>query len=363
MVDARSERLFSTAANRRTEPCPVAGTCGGCSLQHLPHGDQLALKQRTLAEQLERFAGLVPQEWAAPLVGPEFGYRRRARLAVRWDAKARRLDVGFRAAASQEIVAFDECLVLVPPLQTVLARELPALLRGFAKPQSLGHVELFHGTSSALLLRHIEPLSDSDRARLLEFCSARDVQLWLQGDGEPTLCSSGAENGGNRELGFRLEAWNLTLAYRPGDFVQVNAPVNEAMIAQALDWLAPAADERVLDLFCGLGNFALPLARQVARSSGGGRCAGHGRAGCCQCPCQRAGQHPVPSGGPDETACRSAPGRRRISPPCCSILRATEPSRRYAKCVHWAPGGYSMCPAIRRPWRATLANWPGRAIA
>lgn len=262
IVDARSERIFTAAANRRAAPCPVAGTCGGCSLQHLSHADQLALKQRTLAEQLERFSGLVPQEWAAPLVGPEFGYRRRARLAVRWDVKAKRLDVGFRAAASQAIVAFDDCLVLVPELQ-LLARELPELLRGFAKPQSLGHVELFHGTSSALLLRHIEPLSDSDRARLLEFCSARDVQLWLQGDGEPTLCSDGAENSGNRELGFRLEAWNLTLAYRPGDFVQVNEPVNEAMVAQALDWLKPGSDERVLDLFCGLGNFALPLARQV----------------------------------------------------------------------------------------------------
>ncbi|AGI23457.1 23S rRNA m(5)U1939 methyltransferase [Pseudomonas sp. ATCC 13867] len=256
IVDARSERIFTAAENRRTAPCPVAGTCGGCSLQHLPHADQLVLKQRTLAEQLERFSGLSPEEWAAPLVGPEFGYRRRARLAVRWDVKAKRLEVGFRAAASQAIVPFDDCLVLVPELQ-ILARELPDLLRGLAKPQALGHVELFHGTASALLLRHIEPLSDSDLARLLGFCSARDVQLWLQGDGEPTPCS------GNADLGFRLDTWDLTLAYRPGDFVQVNAPVNEAMVAQALDWLKPAPGERVLDLFCGLGNFALPLAHRV----------------------------------------------------------------------------------------------------
>ncbi|MHB9801302.1 23S rRNA (uracil(1939)-C(5))-methyltransferase RlmD [Pseudomonas sp. MT3] len=256
IVDARSERIFTAAENRRTAPCPVAGTCGGCSLQHLPHADQLVLKQRTLAEQLERFSGLSPEEWAAPLVGPEFGYRRRARLAVRWDVKAKRLEVGFRAAASQAIVPFDDCLVLVPELQ-ILVRELPDLLRGLAKPQALGHVELFHGTASALLLRHIEPLSDSDLARLLGFCSARDVQLWLQGDGEPTPCS------GNADLGFRLDTWDLTLAYRPGDFVQVNAPVNEAMVAQALDWLKPAPGERVLDLFCGLGNFALPLAHRV----------------------------------------------------------------------------------------------------
>ncbi|MCP8463599.1 23S rRNA (uracil(1939)-C(5))-methyltransferase RlmD [Pseudomonas sp. ZM23] len=258
VIEARSERILTAAENRRAEPCPVAGTCGGCSLQHLPHAEQLALKQRTLAEQLERFSGIAPQAWAAPLVGPEFGYRRRARIAVRWDVRSKRLDVGFRAVASQAIVAFDDCLVLVPALQSI-ARELPDLLRGFAKPQALGHVELFHGTASALLLRHVEPLADSDLARLLEFCSARDVQLWLQGDGEPAA-HPGAQHGG---LGYRLEAWDLTLAYQPGDFVQVNEPVNDAMVAQALDWLQPKADERVLDLFCGLGNFALPLARQV----------------------------------------------------------------------------------------------------
>ncbi|MNM78715.1 23S rRNA (uracil(1939)-C(5))-methyltransferase RlmD [compost metagenome] len=256
VVEARSERIITASELRRVAPCSVAEQCGGCSLQHLPHAEQLALKQRTLADQLQRFSGLEPQEWAAPLVGPEFGYRRRARIAVRWDAKARRLDVGFRAAASQVIVGFDDCLVLVPELQS-LARELPELLRGFVKPQVLGHVELFHGTSTALLLRHIEPLAESDRQRLLEFCSARDVQLWLHGDGEP------APVNGESGLGYRLDDWNLTLEYRPGDFVQVNAPVNVAMIRQALDWLAPKAGERVLDLFCGLGNFALPLARQV----------------------------------------------------------------------------------------------------
>ncbi|WP_374441944.1 23S rRNA (uracil(1939)-C(5))-methyltransferase RlmD [Pseudomonas panipatensis] len=261
VVDARAERILDAAELRRQAPCAVAGQCGGCTLQHLPHSEQLALKQRTLAEQLQRFGDIAPQQWAAPLAGPEFGYRRRARIAVRWEHKARRLDVGFRAAASQAIVAFDDCLVLVPPLQ-VLARTLPDLLRGFARPQAIGHVELFHGTASAMLLRHTEPLADVDLERLRGFCSARDVQLWLQGDGEPTPAD------GNGHLGYRLDAWDLTLAYRPGDFVQVNEPVNAAMVEQALDWLAPGPSERVLDLFCGLGNFALPLARRAAEVVG-----------------------------------------------------------------------------------------------
>jgi 23S rRNA (uracil1939-C5)-methyltransferase len=256
VVEARTERVLSASPLRRSQPCVHAQTCGGCTLQHLPHDEQLALKQRTLAEQLLRVAGLAPDEWATPLVGPEFGYRRRARIAVRWDPKARQLQVGFRAAASQDIVAISDCLVLVPPLQTIL-RALPQLLRSLSKPQALGHVELFSGSADALLLRHTAVLPDEDVARLQAFCTEHNAQLWLHGVDDPQPYLAG------QSLGFQLASWNLQLAYRPGDFVQVNAPVNEAMIAQALEWLAPQADERVLDLFCGLGNFALPLAQRV----------------------------------------------------------------------------------------------------
>ncbi|WP_137820609.1 23S rRNA (uracil(1939)-C(5))-methyltransferase RlmD [Pseudomonas sp. 2FG] len=256
VVEARAERIFTAAPQRRVAPCAHAGRCGGCTLQHLPHSEQLALKQRLLAEQLSRIAGLQPDEWAPALVGPEFAYRRRARIAVRWDAKAKHLDVGFRAAASQDIVAIADCLVLVQPLQPII-RALPQLLRGLAKPQALGHVELFSGTASAVLVRHTAPLPDADLALLQVFCAEHGAQLWLHGVGEPQPVDCA------QVLGYRLAAWDLQLEYRPGDFVQVNAPVNEAMIAQALDWLAPQRDERVLDLFCGLGNFALPLARQV----------------------------------------------------------------------------------------------------
>jgi 23S rRNA (uracil1939-C5)-methyltransferase len=257
VVEARAERIFTSSAQRRAAPCAHAGQCGGCTLQHLPHSEQLALKQRTLAEQLLRVAAAAPEEWAPPLVGPEFGYRRRARIAVRWDVKSKQLAVGFRAAASQDIVAIADCPVLVQPLQTLLSA-LPEVLRSLRKPQALGHVEIFSGTAMALLVRHTAPLGEEDVARLQHFCQAQNAQLWLQGEGDPQPQQADAE------LGYRLESWGLQLAYRPGDFVQVNGPVNEAMIAQALDWLAPQAGERVLDLFCGLGNFALPLAQRVA---------------------------------------------------------------------------------------------------
>jgi 23S rRNA (uracil1939-C5)-methyltransferase len=256
VVEARTERVFQASAMRRPAPCVHFGRCGGCSIQHISHDEQLALKQRMLAEQLTRVAGIEPDEWAAPLTGPEFAYRRRARVAVRWDAKAKRLDVGFRAASSQDIVGIDECPVLVQALQPIMT-QLPAMLRQFSKPQVLGHVELFSGSSTAVLLRHTAPLAEADLALLQGFCQTHHAQLWLHGDGAPQPVDP------SQTLGYALEQWNLQLAYRPGDFIQVNAVVNAAMIAQAMEWLAPQADERILDLFCGLGNFALPLAKQA----------------------------------------------------------------------------------------------------
>jgi 23S rRNA (uracil1939-C5)-methyltransferase len=256
VVEARTERVFQASDLRRPAPCPHFGRCGGCSVQQMPHAEQLALKQRMLAEQLSRVAGVEPEEWAAPLTGDEYAYRRRARIAVRWDAKAKHLNVGFRAASSQDIIAIDQCLVLVQALQPIMTA-LPAMLRTLSKPQALGHVELFSGSANAVLLRHTAPLAEKDLTTLKVFCETHDAQLWLHGEGEPQPVDPSAQ------LGYLLEPWNLQLAYRPGDFVQVNAQVNIAMIQQALAWLAPRPDERVLDLFCGLGNFALPLAQRV----------------------------------------------------------------------------------------------------
>ncbi len=253
IVEARTERVLQASDLRRPAACEHFGRCGGCSVQHVPHAEQLALKQRMLAEQLQRVANVVPDEWAAPLAGSELGYRRRARVAVRWDAKAKRLDVGFRAAASQDIVGIEHCPVLVQALQPIMT-QLPALLKKFSKPQALGHVELFSGTSIAVLLRHVAPLADGDLAMLQGFCKEHGAQLWLHGEGEPQPADP------DQALGYHLEPWSLQLAWRPGDFIQVNAAVNTAMIEQALQWLEPKADERVMDLFCGLGNFALPLA-------------------------------------------------------------------------------------------------------
>lgn len=261
VVEARTERVHQPSAMRRAAPCPYVDRCGGCTVQHISHTDQLALKQRQLAEQLLKVASVEPQAWAPPLVSPEFGYRRRARVAVRWDPKRQVLDVGFRAAASQQIVSIDHCMVLVQPLQRIF-NELPGILRSLKAPQAIGHVELFHGTAPAVLVRHTAALSDADQAALRAFCATQGAQLWWQGAEAPAPDQPGAV------LGYTLAPWQLELAYRPGDFVQVNEAVNQAMIEQALAWLAPRPGERILDLFCGLGNFALPIARMGAQVVG-----------------------------------------------------------------------------------------------
>ena len=256
VVEAQAVAIQTSSPERITPKCRWAGQCGGCTLQHISHAQQITLKHDNLVEQLSR-EGVTPLEWAAPLVGPSFAYRRRTRVAVRYDVKSKHVQVGFRGLASSAIVEVQNCAILVDELQPVFAG-LAALFNTFQQPQALGHVELFSGTYNALLLRHTRVLHADDLQSLRAYCAEQQVQLWLQGEGEPQ--SDQAE----QTLSYELLQFALAIAYQPGDFVQVNGQMNQAMIAQALDWLAPQADERVLDLFCGLGNFALPLAQQVS---------------------------------------------------------------------------------------------------
>lgn len=255
IVEAQTVAVQTASAERLTPRCEWVGQCGGCTLQHVSHAQQIELKHANLVDQLSR-EGVEPKSWAEPLVGPAFAYRRRTRVSVRYDVKQKHVDVGFRGLASNDIVEVDGCVILVDALQPVFAG-LSALLNRFTQPQALGHVELFSGRENALLLRHTQALHEADLELLRAYCAEHQVQLWLQGIGAPQPDQAG------QALSYDLTQFALQVAYQPGDFVQVNAQMNEAMIAQALDWLAPQADERVLDLFCGLGNFALPLAQRV----------------------------------------------------------------------------------------------------
>lgn len=255
VVDAQVERVLQPHPERQTPFCSDAGQCGGCTLQPMPVAQQREFKQAFLAEQLER-AGVEVQQWWPTLTGPEQGYRRRARIAVRRD-KSGQVHVGFRAHASQQIISVAECPVLVPALQPAF-KQLCDFVRQLPSAGAIGHLELFSGTTAALLVRLTRPLNAAEQAAWRRFCTSLPLQLWWQDDAEPYPDQP------QQALAYPLEPYGLQVNYRPGDFAQVNASVNLAMLEQALQWLELQPEDRVLDLFSGLGNFTLPMAQQVA---------------------------------------------------------------------------------------------------
>lgn len=256
IVEANAEKIELASVDRQTPACEYFGQCGGCTLQHMPATQQLALKQESLKEHLQR-ENISPEQWAPALVSAPLAYRRRTRIAVKYDDK-QGLQVGFRQAASNAIVPIRQCVILDDKLQALLPA-LIAHVKALSKPRALGHLELFSGTQVALLVRITEGLPEADQQLLRDLASQQQLQLWWQDKAEPYPDQA------DSQLGFSLQPWDLTLAWRPGDFVQVNADINQQMITQALDWLAPEPAAKVLDLFCGLGNFALPLAKNVAQ--------------------------------------------------------------------------------------------------
>lgn len=254
VVEAKLDQLLQASPLRQAAACQYFGQCGGCTLQHLSVAEQLNFKQQAVTELFAK-EGLQDLPWQPALHSAELAYRRRARIAVHYQRKTKQLSVGFRALASKQIVDIDNCLVLEPVLQQLYQQLLP-VLQQLAEPQAIGHLELFSGDQSAVLLRLTQALTEQDQQLLRAYAVQQNTQLWWQLDAEPYADQQ------PQDLSFSV-AEGLSLQWRPGDFVQVNAQVNQQMIAQALAWLAPTAESRVLDLFCGLGNFSLPLAQRA----------------------------------------------------------------------------------------------------
>lgn len=250
------------ASPRRTVPaCSHYAACGGCNLQHLDAQGQLAFKQSLVAELLD-----YPQEQLQPpLSSPPFAYRRKARLGVKW-RKDGRLLLGFREKNSAFITNITECPVLVPELQALLPT-LHELLPQLDGKKHLGHIELIQSENQrgvlVRLLRSLLRMSSQDQRLWRDWAGAQGVVLQFQDE-------TGLHPFGSDEPAplFSYQLQNQTLFFAAGDFVQVNAGVNQQMVAQALDWLKLKGTERVLDLFCGFGNFTLPLAQQAAEVLG-----------------------------------------------------------------------------------------------
>jgi 23S rRNA (uracil1939-C5)-methyltransferase len=254
------------ASPDRVEPrCPHFGRCGGCSLQHLDPGRQIAAKQNTLAQNLARIGKVTPEQFWPPLTGASWAYRRKARLSVRYVAAKDRVLVGFRETYARFVADIQECHVLDPRIAAQLAA-LSGLIHSMRARESIPQIEVACGDEAcALVFRHLEPLGDDDLQKLREFARASGIAVMLQPAGPTSIY---ALEPATVELSFRLPAFGLELAFGPSDFVQVNGDMNRRMIDRALQLLAPGAGDRVLDLFCGIGNFTLPIATRAAECVG-----------------------------------------------------------------------------------------------
>ncbi|MFC0820106.1 23S rRNA (uracil(1939)-C(5))-methyltransferase RlmD [Moraxella marmotae] len=268
---------------RQTPPCPHFGVCGGCSLQHWDADGQIAFKQSVLSELLTHQAGVQPEHWLPPLVGDRLGYRTKARMGVRYVAKKQTALVGFRERASNFLAALDECHILDKRIGFEI-ENLKALITSLDAKDAIAQLEVAMGEtlphiadsqkSVAVIIRHLSELSDADMDKLRQFFDERDWQLFLQPKGSDSVHRIDTDNARASSLTvpptgglfYHLPNFDLTYEFSPLDFTQVNLSVNQKMMDLACQLLDLQAGERVLDLFCGLGNFSLALARKVGET-------------------------------------------------------------------------------------------------
>ncbi|RTZ15953.1 23S rRNA (uracil(1939)-C(5))-methyltransferase RlmD [Vibrio aquaticus] len=247
-------KIQKTSEQRIKPFCSHYQECGGCNMQHLGLEAQQDYKQQTLSQLMSKFAG---QRIAleAPVLSESKAYRRRARISLKFNKKTRQLEFGFRKKQSKDIVTVDHCPVLDNDLDALLT-PLHQLLANFSHQDSLGHVELVKGDNTkVIVLRHLKALKEEDQQALEAFAQQHQATLYLMPETDQL----------NRVVGnsaHYTEA-GVTIPFEPNNFIQVNQGVNQSMVEQALNWLSLSENDRVLDLFCGLGNFSLPIAQKV----------------------------------------------------------------------------------------------------
>jgi 23S rRNA (uracil1939-C5)-methyltransferase len=257
--------VLKASPDRVTPRCPHFGVCAGCVLQHLDQGKQIAAKQHVLLENLARIGHVEAGQVLDPLVDAAWGYRRKGRFSVRFVEKKERTVIGFRELNPRFVAELAVCHTIVPALGERIG-ELAALVDSLDGKRSIPQIEFIAGDGPvALIFRHLDALTAEDTARLLAFAQSSGFAIFLQPGGVESVHPLWPER---IELDFAIPEFDLSLAFRPLDFIQVNAGLNQKMIARALQMLDPQPGDRVLDLFCGLGNFTLPLARKAGQVVG-----------------------------------------------------------------------------------------------
>jgi len=253
-----------TASPDRVSPrCRHFGVCGGCALQHLSADRQIDVKEQELRDALERIAKVTPEAWLPPLRGPLWGYRRRARLGARYVTKKGRVVVGFRERLAPYIAAIDQCEVLGAPVGSLIG-PLAAMLTGLTCREHIPQIEVAIADNvTALVLRVLRPVPEADLAALREFGRQHDLRLYLQTGGLESVAPLDAAPD-LEPLRYSLPQFGVVYDFAPTDFVQINAEINAALVSRVVSLLDLDSSSRVLDLYCGLGNFTLPLARHAA---------------------------------------------------------------------------------------------------
>ena len=261
--------IHRESPQRVTPGCPHfglhEGACGGCKMQHLHASSQVAIKQRVLEDNLWHLAKVKAETLLRPIEGPAWGYRYRARLSVRFVHKKGVVLIGFHERKSRYVADMQVCRVL-PPHVSNLLMPLRELIYGMDARETCPQIELACGDDvTALVLRHLEPLSDDDLARLRAFGQQNGVQWWSQPKGPDTVRLL---DEGGPQLSYRLPEFGITMPFKPTDFTQVNPHINRVLVARALRLLDAQKSERVIDWFCGLGNFTLPIATGAGEVQG-----------------------------------------------------------------------------------------------
>ncbi|MCF6282091.1 MAG: 23S rRNA (uracil(1939)-C(5))-methyltransferase RlmD [Candidatus Polarisedimenticolaceae bacterium] len=255
-----------SASPKRVEPrCEQFGICGGCSLQHMDSQSQIEAKQQVLLENLEHIGKVAAEHILPPLTGEAWGYRRKARLGAKFVTKHGKVFVGFRERGTSFITDTAHCAILHPKVGTLLS-ELASLIDGLSINNKVPQVEMSMGDEVCVLIfRIMEPITESDRQKLGAFGQQHDLNIYLQESGPESVRPL---EGIPARLSYKLPDFDLELEFLPSDFTQVNSDINRKMLNLTMQLLEPKADERVLDLFCGVGNFTLPLARLAKQVTG-----------------------------------------------------------------------------------------------
>ena len=259
--EAKTVEVLQASPQRVQPRCPHFGVCAGCVLQHLEEGQQIVAKQQVLMDNLTRIGHVSPGSVLPPLVGDSWGYRRKGRFSVRRVEKKDKTLVGFREQDPRFVADLSQCLTVIPEVGGKVSA-LSAFIETLDGKRDIPQVEFIGGDAAVVLtVRHLQPLSAADQQAWQAFGQEHGFAIYLQPGGVDSVHPLWPAEG--VALSFALPQWNVELAFRPLDFIQVNAKLNQQMIAHALALLDAQPDERVLDLFCGLGNFTLPLARTV----------------------------------------------------------------------------------------------------